>query len=67
LRQFVVRWNTIAVASDNLRAIYPPFEKLRTGLPGLVGSVELDGVGHWIHHEATDQVNEQLLQFLQHV
>jgi pimeloyl-ACP methyl ester carboxylesterase len=53
--------------SDNLRTLYPPLEKLRAGLPGLVGSVELEGIGHWIHHEATEQVNKQLLQFLQHV
>jgi len=57
----------ISGRSDNLRTLYPPVEKLRAGLPGLVGSVELDGIGHWIHHEATDQVNAQLLQFLQHV
>jgi pimeloyl-ACP methyl ester carboxylesterase len=53
--------------SDNLRTLYPPLEKLRAGLPGLVDSVELEGIGHWIHHEAKEQVNKQLLQFLQHV
>ena len=52
--------------SDGLKELYPMTgEQLRAGgLPGLVGSVELDGVGHWIQHEASAQVSEQLVKFL---
>jgi pimeloyl-ACP methyl ester carboxylesterase len=39
-------------------------EQLRAGLPGLVGMVEIDGVGHWIQHEASVAVSEQLVKFL---
>ncbi|AXC09763.1 hypothetical protein ACPOL_0382 [Acidisarcina polymorpha] len=47
--------------------LYPPFEKLRANLPGLVGSFEIDDVGHWVHHEASAIVSDQLLKFLQAV
>ena len=43
------------------------FEKLRAGLPGLVGHVELDNVGHWVQHEASGQVSDQLVKFLRTV
>ena len=36
---------------------------LRDRLPGLKGYVGLDGVGHWVQHEATDRVNEDLIAF----
>lgn len=39
-------------------------QALRAGLPGLVGFVELDGIGHWIQHEAPEAVNRALLGFL---
>lgn len=39
-------------------------EGLRQSLPGLRGFVELDGVGHWPQLEATDAVNDALLNFL---
>ena len=51
--------------ADGLRELYPlgP-EQMRAGLPGLVGVVELDGVGHWVQHEAADLLSEQLVKFL---
>jgi pimeloyl-ACP methyl ester carboxylesterase len=52
---------------DGLGALYPPFEKLRAGLPGLVGNLELDNVGHWVQHEASAQVSDQLVRFLRTV
>ena len=57
----------IAGKADGLGALYPPVEKLRAGLPGLVGSLELDNVGHWIQHEATADVSHQLVKFLRTV
>jgi pimeloyl-ACP methyl ester carboxylesterase len=53
--------------ADGLGALYPPFEKLRAALPGLVGSLELDNVGHWVQHEASAQVSDQLVKFLRTV
>ena len=53
--------------ADGLGTLYPPFEKLRPGLPGLVGSLELDNVGHWVQHEASVQVSDQLVTFLRTV
>lgn len=50
---------------DGLREIYPlSLDQLRTGLPGLVGGLDLENVGHWVHHEAPDLVNERLVEFL---
>jgi len=57
----------IAGKADGLGALYPPVEKLRAGLPGLVGSLELDNVGHWVQHEATADVSHQLVKFLRTV
>ena len=57
----------IAGKADGLGSLYPPFEKLRAGLPGIVGNLELDDVGHWVQHEASSQVSEQLLKFLRTV
>jgi pimeloyl-ACP methyl ester carboxylesterase len=37
---------------------------MRQGLPGLVGGLELDNVGHWVQHEAADLVSDQLVRFL---
>jgi pimeloyl-ACP methyl ester carboxylesterase len=54
----------ISGKADGLGVIYPPLEKLRAGLPGLVGNLELDNVGHWIQHEASAEVSEQLVKFL---
>jgi pimeloyl-ACP methyl ester carboxylesterase len=52
--------------ADGLNELYPlSVEQLRVGLPGLVGHVELENVGHWIQHEASAEVTSELLQFLQ--
>jgi len=54
--------------SDGLKELYPlTIGQLRAGLPGLVGSLELDGVGHWVQHEASAQVSDQLVKFLREV
>jgi pimeloyl-ACP methyl ester carboxylesterase len=51
--------------ADGLKELYPlTEEQLRVGLPGLRGSVELDNVGHWVQHEASVAVNEQLVKFV---
>lgn len=51
--------------ADGLKQLYPLTEdQLRIGLPGLAGMVELDDVGHWIQHEASGEVTNQLLKFL---
>jgi pimeloyl-ACP methyl ester carboxylesterase len=48
--------------SDGLYPIYQLTEaKLRDRLPSLAGYVGLDGVGHWVQHEATDQVSQHLV------
>ena len=53
---------------DGLKQLYPLTEdQLRVGLPGLVGTVELNNVGHWIQHEASVEVSHQLLKFLSKV
>jgi pimeloyl-ACP methyl ester carboxylesterase len=40
---------------------------MRAGLPGLLGGIELDNVGHWVQHEASEVVSEQLVKFLRTV
>lgn len=42
----------------------PAASDLRPVWPGLVDVVELDGVGHWVQHEAADRVNEEIVRFL---
>jgi pimeloyl-ACP methyl ester carboxylesterase len=54
--------------ADGLRELYPlTLEQMRAGLPGLVGGLELDNVGHWVQHEAPDVVGDQLVKFLRAV
>ena len=54
--------------ADGLKELYPlTVDQLRAGLPGLVGSLELDNVGHWVQHEASAQVSDQLVKFLRAV
>lgn len=53
--------------ADGLSVLYPPLEKIRAGLPGLVGSLEIDNVGHWVQHEAAAQVSDELVKFLRTV
>jgi pimeloyl-ACP methyl ester carboxylesterase len=51
--------------ADGLKELYPlTIDQLRAGLPGLVGGLELDNVGHWVQHEAPELVNDQLVKFL---
>jgi pimeloyl-ACP methyl ester carboxylesterase len=57
----------IAGKVDGLEQLYPPMDQLRAGLPGLVGHLELDNVGHWVQHEASDEVSAQLVKFLRTV
>jgi pimeloyl-ACP methyl ester carboxylesterase len=54
----------VAGKSDGLQVLYPPVEKLRENLPGFAGHLELDNVGHWVQHEASAEVGEQLVKFL---
>ncbi|MFM0204936.1 alpha/beta hydrolase [Paraburkholderia fungorum] len=54
--------------ADGLRELYPlSIDDLRAGLPGLVGGLELDNVGHWVQHEAAAEVSDQLLKFVRTV
>ncbi len=54
--------------SDGLVPIYHLTEaSLRDRLPGLRGYVGLDGVGHWVQHEAALKVNEDLVSFARSV
>jgi pimeloyl-ACP methyl ester carboxylesterase len=57
----------IAGKVDGLQELYPPMEKIRAALPGLVGNLELDNVGHWVQHEASAEVSERLVRFLRTV
>jgi pimeloyl-ACP methyl ester carboxylesterase len=50
--------------SDGLFPIYHLTEAvMRDHLPGLKGYVGLEGVGHWIQHEAEAEVNRRLVAF----
>jgi pimeloyl-ACP methyl ester carboxylesterase len=54
--------------SDGLFQIYQLTEaEMRERCPGLAGYVGLDGVGHWVQHEAADQVSQQLVGFARSV
>ncbi|MBB2202241.1 alpha/beta hydrolase [Gluconacetobacter tumulisoli] len=54
--------------ADGLKELYPlTIDQMRAGLPGLVGGLELDTVGHWVQHEAADLVSDQLVKFLRTV
>ena len=54
----------IAGKVDGLEQLYPPADQLRPVVPGLVGRLELDNVGHWVQHEASAEVSDQLVKFL---
>jgi pimeloyl-ACP methyl ester carboxylesterase len=54
--------------SDGLNELYPlSEEQIRAGLPGLVGRVELDNIGHWMQHEASAEVSNHIVRFLRTV
>jgi pimeloyl-ACP methyl ester carboxylesterase len=42
----------------------PTLDDLRRVAPGLIDVVRLEGVGHWIQHEASDRLSAELLRFL---
>ena len=42
----------------------PAVTDLRPVWPGLVDVVELPGVGHWVQHEAAEQVSKEIVRFL---
>lgn len=51
--------------ADGLKELYPlTIDQMRAGLPGLIGELELDSVGHWVQHEASDVVCDRLVAFL---
>ena len=55
---------TAPLTTDGLFPIYHLTEAMmRDRLPGLRGYVGLDGVGHWVQHEAAAQVNQDLITF----
>jgi pimeloyl-ACP methyl ester carboxylesterase len=50
--------------SDGLNELYPlTDEQIRAPLPGLVDRIELANVGHWVQHEAAEEVSKQILRF----
>jgi pimeloyl-ACP methyl ester carboxylesterase len=54
--------------ADGLKELYPlTMDQMRVGLPGLLGWLELDDVGHWVQHEASAEVSDQLVKFLRSV
>jgi pimeloyl-ACP methyl ester carboxylesterase len=54
--------------SEGMKELYPlTINQMRAGLPGLVGGLELDNVGHWVQHEASAEVSDQLVKFLSDV
>jgi pimeloyl-ACP methyl ester carboxylesterase len=58
----------ISGKSDGLKELYTLTEaQIRNGAPNLVGTLDLDNVGHWIQHEASETVSEQLVGFLRTV
>jgi len=58
----------IAGKTDGLKELYSlTVDQIRAGLPGLMGSLELDNVGHWLQHEASTEVSDQLVKFLRTV
>ena len=56
-------------AADGLCRMFhpqaPSVDDMRPAAPRLVDIIQLDGVGHWIQHEASDRLNQEILTFLQ--
>ena len=46
------------------KSFHPSPEELRRTLPGLTDYIGLENVGHWLQHEAADQLNAAILKFL---
>jgi len=57
----------IAGKADFLVQLYPQVDQLGAGLPVLLGSLELDNVGHWVQHEASAEFSSELVKFLRTV
>lgn len=54
--------------ADGLSELYPlTIAQMKAGLPGLVGGLTLDDVGHWVQHETSDIVCTQLVNFLRKI
>ena len=54
--------------ADGLKELYSlTIDQMRAGLPGLVGGLELENVGHWVQHEAPDLVSDEIVNFLRTV
>jgi pimeloyl-ACP methyl ester carboxylesterase len=54
--------------ADGLKDLYPlTVDQMRSSLPGLVGGLELDNVGHWVQHEASTEISYQLVEFMRTV
>ena len=54
--------------ADGLFSVYQLTEDiLRARLPGLQGYLGLDGVGHWVQHEAAERVSQELVAFARSV
>lgn len=55
-------------AADGLCRLFhpkaPTVAEMRRLAPGLLDVVRLEGVGHWIQHEASERLNAELLKFL---
>lgn len=55
-------------AADGLCQMFhpetPTLAALREAQPNLVDQIRLENVGHWVQHEAADQVNDALIAFL---
>lgn len=50
--------------SDGLNELYPLTDaQIKEPLPDLVDRIELEGVGHWVQHEASAEVSKQILRF----
>jgi len=51
--------------SDGQKEFYPyTIDQIAAGIPNLIEGVELDDVGHWVQHEASQTVNAKLVCFL---
>jgi pimeloyl-ACP methyl ester carboxylesterase len=64
----VVRKNTIAIAEDipEAQCDYRPAPIVAPAFRASWG-VEIDDVGHWVQHEASAEVSDQLVKFLRTV
>lgn len=58
-------------AADGLCQLFhptpPTAAEMRRLAPGLVDVIRLQGVGHWIQHEAADRLNAELVKFLDRI